>query len=32
MALMAMNPEARRERSIYEGMTKEQMKARMTGK
>jgi phage terminase large subunit-like protein len=32
MALMAMNPEARRETSVYDGLTKEQMIARMTGK
>ncbi len=32
VALMAMNPEARRVKSVYDGMTKEQIIARMTGK
>ena len=32
VALMAMNPEAKRVKSVYEGMTKSEMIARMTGK
>jgi len=32
VALMAMNPEARQVKSVYEGLSKEQMIARMTGK
>lgn len=31
-ALMAMNPEARLQKSVYDGLTKEQMIARMTGR
>jgi len=29
---MAMNPEARNNKSVYDGMSKEAMIARMTGK
>ncbi len=32
VALMAMNPEARRVKSVFDGLTKEQMIARITGK
>jgi phage terminase large subunit-like protein len=32
VALMAMNPEARNNKSVYDGMSKEAMIARMTGK
>lgn len=32
VALMAMNPEAKAKKSAYEGLTKEQMIARMTGR
>jgi len=32
VALMAMNPEAKAGRSVFDGMTKEEMIARMTGK